>query len=80
MVMSFVLCSLLPHRKKKSVSTCYREEYLASKSVHQENGRSSLQGIQTHSTVSNDLSSTKIYKPNMLALLIHGFNFVLQTA
>lgn len=60
MAMSFVF-SPSP-QENKSISTCYREEYLASKSVHQENGRSSLQGIQTHSTVSNDLSSTKTYR------------------
>lgn len=46
---------------KRSVSTCYREEYRASKSVHQENEHSSLPGNQTHSTVDNDLSSTKPY-------------------
>lgn len=54
--------SLQPHtHRKKTLSTCYREEYQASRSVHQENEHSSPPGILTHSTADNDLSSTKPY-------------------
>lgn len=38
--------------------TCYTEEYLVSKSDHQENEHSSLQGTRIHSIVNSNLSNT----------------------